>query len=299
MNPLVSIIICTYNRGELLKGALETLGKQDFPTSDYEIIVVDDGSDEDVEEKLKGLSLKCKFKFLKNEHGGRAKARNRGISEASGEIIFFVDDDILAPVNLISQHWKLHEKKEKIVVRGPIVDIPEYGFPEDFKPGLRDYSQAFFCTCNASVRRSAIQETGGFDETFIEYGFEDNELGWRLRQKGYKVRFNMDAFLFHYKPEYKEDVIEPLIQKARELGRSAVVFYRKHLHWKVRLATGIYSFNLMWQRIAAGRLMEKIARFAIKGKTINQSSMNFWIKRIYNFNYYDAVRQELRKAGKN
>src|SRR5882762_9777707 len=98
--PLVTIITPTYNRADLLMETIESVLSQDYPNIEY--IVLDDGSTDGTEEKVKGQRSKFKsdkvFRFYSQENKGETKTVNRGFSLASGEIICVVSsDDPLLP----------------------------------------------------------------------------------------------------------------------------------------------------------------------------------------------------------
>ncbi|MGD9043438.1 MAG: glycosyltransferase [Desulfobacterales bacterium] len=98
--PLVSVIIPTYNRGWIVKEAIDSVLEQDF--SDYELIVVDDGSDDDTPEILK--TYRNKITVLRQPNKGVSAARNRGIEAAMGSLIAFLDsDDLWLPRKLSAQ----------------------------------------------------------------------------------------------------------------------------------------------------------------------------------------------------
>lgn len=294
-NFKISIIICTYNRANLIVGALKSLDEQNFDKEDYEIIVVDDGSTDNTSEIVSKLSLKANLQYFKRPHICRAAARNFGLEQAKGEYVLFVDDDILAPSDLLEEHYKFLSRRHKIVVRGPVIDTPLYEIPSNSKPKAKDFSMAFFCTCNASVKKESLLDIGGFDESFTEYGWEDTELGLRLREAGLKVKFNFKARVYHYKPEapdFKEE-----IQKVQELGRMAVAFYKKHPNLRVSLATGLHPVLIFWQRLSAGWPIRKIAEKLISNKKISQNSrLNSFLRNKILASYYlESVISELKK----
>ena len=98
--PLVTVIIPTYNRGWIIQEAIDSVLKQDF--NDFELIVVDDGSDDNTPEILRGYGKA--IKVLRQSNRGVSAARNRGIAEASGRLIAFLDsDDLWLPGKLSTQ----------------------------------------------------------------------------------------------------------------------------------------------------------------------------------------------------
>src|SRR5207302_989150 len=107
----VSVIICTYNRAKLLMGALDSLEDQLMARKNYQIVVVDDGSTDETEalmrQRIKGQS--DYLEYFRIPHAGRSAARNKGIKESIGDYILFVDDDILAPSDLLEEHFEMHK----------------------------------------------------------------------------------------------------------------------------------------------------------------------------------------------
>jgi glycosyltransferase involved in cell wall biosynthesis len=295
--PFFSIIICTRDRKDLLAGAIRTLADQSVPHGAYEIIVIDDGSTDGTEEMVRSLKPGCSLRYFNRPWKGRAGARNYGIEEAQGEIIIFVDDDILAPHDFLFEHNRFHKIYPQAIVRGPIINIENYEFPRNRKARIGDFSQAFFCTCNVSVPKKELVDVGGFDESFVEYGYEDNEVGWRLRQKGLKARFNMGAIVYHYKPRKKQGDLEGMIRTAQELARSAVAYYEKHPHWKTRLATGMYPLYFARQWIFANRFIKDLCLRSWKERVKNgdKRDLRSLERTIFDYYYSETLKEELRK----
>ncbi len=103
----------------------------------------------------------------------------------------------------------------------------------------KNYSGNWFWTTNVSVRRARLDAVGGrFDESFSEYGWEDIELGLRLRAIGTKAVFNRLAVAFHYKPAPKGTNVEGMLRQVRAQARTAVRLERLHPGWRVALAIG-------------------------------------------------------------
>lgn len=293
--PDISVVICTYNRADLLGGALQTLDHQYYPNTHYEIIVVDDGSTDHTRDVIQSLSLRSDLCYVYQENKGRSAARNVGVAHAKADLVLFVDDDILAPPNLIEEHIKWHNRYRKAVVRGPIKIIQQYGLPTQPNVGFRDYSTAMFCTCNASCSRYSIIKVGGFDENFKEYGFEDNELGWRLREEGYQMYFNPNAIVYHYKPPLKPEQIDEVVDRAEQMGRSAVAYYYKHPHWKVALATGLNPMSRMWNAIACSSAVHGFWLKLWQGGGGPQWRA-FLEQRIFRYHYYKSLRAEQKRV---
>ncbi len=193
----ISIVIATKDRAAYLERALRSLGKQVGAPS-YEIVVVDNGSSDDtpgVFERFRAQS-RVPARYVLEPEPNRGKARNRGIASATGYLVLFCDDDVQAPPGFLAAHEAAHSSAN-FVVNGAILNVADY---EDRpKPSAANYSRAFLCTCNVSVPRHALEAVGGFDERFDLYGWEDTELGVRLREAGLRWKFAWDAYIWHIK----------------------------------------------------------------------------------------------------
>lgn len=302
-NYKISVIICTYNRAEILKVALESLGRnQLFSNLEYQIVLVDDGSTDHTAEVAKEAkqTCLCDLDYYRIEHAGRSAARNKGIKECRGDYVLFVDDDIIAPPDLLNEHYEYHKKYPHSVIRGPIINVKEHRIPEGRETTWRDFSSAFFCTCNASVNKFALVAVGGFDEDFVEYGFEDNELGWRLRERNWVARFNMKAIVYHYKPIMKKDELKEMVQRAQELGRSAVAYYQKHPHWKVALATGLHPALKWWNKLQANEWYFNycLKKWNESAETLPLEKRAHLEQRIFRYHYLNSLEEEKQRIAK-
>ncbi|MGC1380710.1 MAG: glycosyltransferase [Candidatus Baltobacteraceae bacterium] len=241
----ISVVIATKDRQAYLERTLASLQGQ-LAAPSFEIVVVDNGSTDEsksVAERYRGGTVPLSYVFEPNPN--RGKARNRGAERARGEYLLFCDDDVALPTGWIAAHAGAHERGCERVVNGPILNVPSYESRP--KPSLANYSGAFLCTCNASLSRRAFDAVGGFDETFDLYGWEDTELGVRLRQSGLRRGFAWDAYLWHIKPP-GDDALGSEIAKAIEKARMARRFVAKHPSPRARLATGAHPLNILRAR---------------------------------------------------
>jgi len=239
----LSIVIATRDRATFLERALESLAAQrDAPP--FEVIVADNGSTDATPAVVERAATHVPFPLRRIEAGNanRALARNAGIEVAVGELVLFVDDDVWLPENFVAAHARAHASapQRRRAVTGPIVNVPSYEHRP--APTPANFSRAFFCTCNASVPRAALREVGGFDERFDLYGWEDTELGLRLREAKLEHVFAWKAFLYHIKPpEPLENAVRRTVEKAAMAAR----LVQKTPGVRTRLATGAYPLNLV------------------------------------------------------
>jgi glycosyltransferase involved in cell wall biosynthesis len=235
-----SVVIATKDRRSFLEHALASLhGQTGAPP--FEVIVVDNGSTDGTRRIVEESdSESVPVRYLAQPQPNRGKSRNRGVEAARGRYVAFCDDDVALPAGWLAAHAAAHTSDD-YVVNGPIINVPSYDLAP--APKAANYSRAFLCTCNASLAKQTFDRVGGFDESFDLYGWEDTELGVRLREAGSRWRFAWKAFLWHVKPE-TGDALESDARKAVEKARMARRFLAKHPSRRARLATGAYALNL-------------------------------------------------------
>jgi glycosyltransferase involved in cell wall biosynthesis len=256
----ISVQMCTYNRRHLLERALKALFNQNFPKNEFEIVLVDDGSTDGTGEYIKTVlpTAPCRITYIHQENSGLAHGRNQGIRHARGHIILFIDDDIVASPNLLAEHVATHEKYPDHVVRGWVNHTDNLDDIEGPRFNMQDISTAFFWTSNVSASRKHLLQAGLFDEDFREYGWEDLELGIRLKRLGLGMKYNKRAVVYHYKSRWTAADAYRLCRQAQSKGRTAVIFVDKHPTWRVRLATGLHWPRLLMHRIfSLGGLIDK------------------------------------------
>ena len=244
-----SVIIATKDRAGYLQAALRSLAQQQHAPA-FEVVVVDNGSTDATAQIVRDAQAAYPFaiSYIFEAAPNRGAARNRGIAAASGELIVFVDDDVWAPAGFLAAHSAAQEGHGTFAVSGPIINVPSYD--EHPKPSVANYSRAFLCTCNVSISREALHWVKGFDEQFDLYGWEDTELGVRLRDNGVRAKFAWDAYVYHIKPP-QEQTLEVTLQKTLEKAKMAARFIRKNPSKRARMATGAYGFNLLRSKALA------------------------------------------------
>jgi glycosyltransferase involved in cell wall biosynthesis len=233
----ISVVTPTHDKAPLLERTLESLEHQDLPWSDYEVVVVDDGSTDLTPELLRAYRPNYGFKPVRlDENRGRAAARNRGLSVAEGELIIFLDDDMELSAGFLRAHQEFHEAHPRAAGVGNVIMHPEIAVaPIDRYMSTRGAQKIqgrgplpwkYFSTNNASVRREDLSAVGGFDEHFVYYGFEDLELAWRLeKERGLEFRYVAGARSLHIHPHSLEDVLA----KKTLCGRSSLRYlFEKH-----------------------------------------------------------------------
>ena len=235
-HPSVSVVIATYNRRHILEKVLRALANQTCPRDRYEVIVVDDGSTDDTGSMVSSMMQAYpNIRYERIPHSGAAAARNAGLRLARGELIIFVDSDLIVLEDFIEAHLREHTGRAGLIVHGPVIHTPDPDNLSGARPKLADISHAFFATGNVSVSRAALFEAGLFDESFTEYGWEDLELGQRLRRLGLKVLRSNGPRGYHIKKSFSVADLPGTLDRERQRGRMALVYYRKWPIFKVRM----------------------------------------------------------------
>jgi glycosyltransferase involved in cell wall biosynthesis len=187
---LVSVVIPTYNCAGFLGEAIRSVLAQTF--QDFEIIVIDDASTDDTQAALQTFT--SRVRSIRQDRAGPSVARNRGILEAQGEWIAFLDaDDLWRPTKLARQIQYGHDHPEAVLIytdftRGPKPGANNESRLKDFKPRHPIDSfhallaENFIATPTVLVRRDALARSGLFDPSLR--GSEDLELWLRLARIG-------------------------------------------------------------------------------------------------------------------
>lgn len=237
---LATLQVCTYNRAHLLERVLEACFEQTVSDDEYEVVLVDDGSSDETARVIAQAQTHTSVRFVvvSQANAGLARARNAGIARASGKRIIFIDDDVLPLPNFVEEHMRWHDRYPEAIVRGAVIKAQSFDTLPPPIYSLRDFSANYFWTSNVSVPLHRLRDVGVFNEDFAEYGWEDIELGLRLRFAGVPSVFNAKAVAFHYKPAPHGDNLDGMMQQARAQARTAVQLAKLHPHWRAYLATG-------------------------------------------------------------
>lgn len=234
----LSALIPTYNRSELLSRTLPTLFQQSCSPDAYEVIVVVDGATDGTAEVLGKLHPACGFQILEQPNRGQAAARNVALRAARGDLVLFLDDDLLCDPDLIAEHIAAHRSREDQVVFGPIYVSPESP-PTLAARWTRSRTNAWFerlhregaswpldakVVANSSVGRKILLGFGGFDEDLFR-ALEDLELGLRLWRAGVRFRFHPTALTYEFYTRSNRDFIHG---NGTFYGRNGVRLARKY-----------------------------------------------------------------------
>jgi glycosyltransferase involved in cell wall biosynthesis len=240
MTPVLSVVVTTYNRAAILARCLEALLLQAGSES-YEVLVVDDGSTDETADLLDRLEADSPLlRSHRQPNGGRAIARNAGLAQARGEYLCYVDSDVVVVPTFVAAHLAAHRRARgdrPVFVQGLSINIHDWAQIGRVSVPPFDPSRAFFDTKNVSIRRAHLEEVGGFDTGFVEYGWEDLELGVRLKARGLGIVRSREALGYHFHPAFTVQDLPKLRRIEEERGRMAARFLAMHPTLDVRLMT--------------------------------------------------------------
>jgi glycosyltransferase involved in cell wall biosynthesis len=206
MSVFISVILCTYNRARLLERALCSLSRQTISLDHFEVIVVDDGSQDDTETVCKKM-----FHGLPNLryvstgiNSGASSARNLGITASVGDYLLFTDDDCIVADNWIERMADALNKEP--IVAGAVASPIKNYFKlchniaqfHEFMPGQKEGPKDFLVGANMAFHRSVLKELDGFKSCEEDVcDASDMEIILRARSKGYSTFFEPAAIVMH------------------------------------------------------------------------------------------------------
>jgi glycosyltransferase involved in cell wall biosynthesis/peptidoglycan/xylan/chitin deacetylase (PgdA/CDA1 family) len=197
--PSVSIVIPTYQRRESVCQTVRSLDVLKYEGR-IEVVIVVDGSTDGTAEALNRLDAAFPVQVIQQPNAGAGAARNRGAAAATGDILLFLDDDMIVTPDLIAEHARSYRDGADAVIGRLILDAESRpGFLTDnfaaslaSAPVAESLTPFDIWTARLSVRRKVFEELGGFDENFTgpsAFALEDAEFGVRLLAR-FNVRYN-------------------------------------------------------------------------------------------------------------
>jgi serine acetyltransferase/GT2 family glycosyltransferase len=310
---MVSVVIATYNREQSITNLLAALGRQTLPPEDFEVIVVDDGSEPSPVERLRAIGTPYHLAVLRQVNAGPAAARDTGIECARGQIVVIVDDDMAIGDAFLSDHLALHPPETRRVVLGRVAALPGVALRlfERFQIAVFEKLAANVATKrvrlvgsnlytgNVSFRRDDYLRVGGFDKSLRLS--EDAELGIRLEADGVEFEFSDSAVAWH---DSDHTSLRGWMQRSFEYGKADARVAQKHsglasaspwrflfqinplsrlLVFASVLTPGLVrAFSWALMKLALGLARLRWERPAIAGTTL-----------VYGLQYYAGVRAQV------
>jgi glycosyltransferase involved in cell wall biosynthesis len=275
--PHISVMLATYDRPTLLAGCLEGFCRQTLPASNFEIVVVDDGSPgSETQRLLADYSSRLPLVWTRIHHSGRGAAKNLSLLLAQGELVLSFDDDDYPAPDLLEEHVLAHAKhpREATAILGhtdwdpdleisPLmhylteVDLLLFSYPR-FESGQRIDWRGFW-EGRVSSKRSLHMRQGLHDQR-LEYMI-DVELSWRLRESGLEVIYHPAARSVQSRPMDFEGFCRHYEAK----GRAQAGIASLHDHPEIREYTRVEGAAARWQaaRPRLEQLKQRVAELEL------------------------------------
>lgn len=201
--PSVTIVVPVYNGEENIENCIKSLLNQKYPKENLEIIIVDNNSTDNTAEIIKRYPVK----YLAEIKQGVCYARNRGLKEATGDLLAYTDSDCIADENWIAMLASNFKSSSIGGVGGHLASVESDNLIEKYiahreiltqEKMFQDkpFSPPFFITANVMYRTEALKKIGGFDNFFTISG-EDADLAWRVVDEGYSLLLEEKAIVYH------------------------------------------------------------------------------------------------------
>jgi hypothetical protein len=181
------------------------------------------------------------------------------VQVAQGDTIAFIDSDVILPPGSLQAHAEALAAAydrlghDRVFTAGRLIDTCNFNDPLGEPAKVTDFSNAFFDTANLAIARHLLLSAGLFDTGFSQYGWEDLELGVRLKQRGVSMVKVPEAVGYHYHPPFALDQIPKLIDQEIQRGRMGALFYQKHPTREVRMMIQMTPLHrALWGLLTAG-----------------------------------------------
>ena len=245
-SDLVSVIIPTYRSLPLLKRTLNSLERQEPDPSAFEVVVSDDGSEDETAGWLGRYQGALRLKsILLSRNMGRSHARSCAVEAASGELLLLLDGDMEFGPQLVRRHQAKHPEGENLVVMGKVVydrGLGRRGFARYIEsrggsklPPGTPLPGRYFISSHVSLPKTLFVKAGGFDDRFKKHGGEDLDLGVRLVKSGANLIQDPNLTTTHLHIRALPEVMS----SAREFGRHNIpLLLSKHPELMTELRLG-------------------------------------------------------------
>lgn len=308
--PLFSVVIPAYNCGEVLGKTLDALKRQTVPADDLEVIVVDDASTDGTRAAAEKYAKDGFVKYFRNsERMGSGVARNKGLDNAAGEYIMFLDGDNIPEKDCLAQHLDFHKRFPD--PQAAVLGNPKYPTDINTTPLMRldDVGLAFrrlkhgdhcgwadFSSMNISLKKAFLSER--FDEKIFArtIGFEDTDLGFRLHKKGLEIVYNEKAVSYHYHFRTPGQFLE----KVRKYGAAfrlwlgsgdkelleETAFINRFLPERSPLLSARYAKYAVQRAVINGATINMFLSLAKKLERRSEALSSFIYRRLFNYYFH-------------
>ena len=316
-SPLLSVIIPTHNRCDLLIRNLLAFSSQVEANPKFEVLVVADACEDGTEEKVLNFAKQAPYTIRLLRHSARnaAKTRNLGAAYATGKVLLFLDDDVLAEPGLVRAHMEA-QGQNRVVFGYSKPTVPEKPswwqnnarlWWEDVYTAMRQPDHRFsyrdFFSGNVSMPAELFQSMGGFD-TSMTGRLEDYELGMRLLKAGARFCFVPEAVGYHH----DQTDLALWLRRIRLEGVADVQIGERHPELRTKLFAEYAGRSDSWGKIR--RMIRKVAfSYPCRGNRLEHLLLSlatfserrrlrgFWLyvtAALREYNYWRGVATEIK-----
>jgi glycosyltransferase involved in cell wall biosynthesis len=253
-NPTFSVIVPTFNRPGRLRECIEALAAMDYPADEFEIVVVDDGSDSPLDDVVASFRDHTHVRLLHQENAGPASARNHGAREAKGRFLAFTDDDCCPSRTWLQAFEQRLTRDPDVMAGGSTVNrLKDNIFSEASETLLQALcvfsnqdpeNGRFFASNNIAMGRDPFMELDGFDETFPLAAAEDRDFCNRWTHAGRRLVTVPDALVHHGHAH----TLRSFLRQHANYGRGAVQYQRLRAERSSGVLTDDMGFHLHFFR---------------------------------------------------
>ncbi len=271
--PLVSIIIPTYNRKKSLLRTLDSLARQTYPISSFEVLVVDDGSTDGTEDVIQE-PLPIVLQYVYQVNSGGAVARNRGASEARGDLLIFLDDDMTLLSDYVAALAKAHAQEKSLISRGQLIPWAEADsvFTQIQNEGIDGSCEDIGCFAsnNLAIRRKAFFDLGCFRDVVLDTAehkgglWADLEFAFRALQHDFTFRTIVDAKIVHR--DYAIQNLDIAARRAEMVSKLAPHVLKQYPGLIAHLPMFLDKAPIVWKQDPPRLIARKLARHAASSR---------------------------------
>lgn len=268
----LTVVIPTYNRATYLGQTLESLRRQSFSSSDFEIMIVDDGSTDSTRQVCQ-QPFPIKLRYLYQDNQGDADARNNGVKNSCSEFLVFLDDDIILDRNYLKEVFSdlASSSGERIVIgtSRPWISEgqPPFEVPAPDRVNEKRLSFVDVCSNNMALKRKTYLSVG--EMTSLNFPGSsmwcDVDFAYRAYQQGVAISQNENALCWHR--DYVEQDLESFKSRMWEVGYRANELFRRHPQLVRHLPMFEDKTPIAWKQDPLKLILRKLARHLGSAKT--------------------------------
>jgi len=263
-NPLVSVVIPTYNSEKTLAECLESIINQTY--KNVEVIVVDTFSSDRTKEIAREQNA-----WVIESDAIRSKARNIGIWKSKGHFVLSLDSDMELTKKAIEECVKIFQLDEKA---GGVI-IPERSIGNNFWVKVRDFERSFYAGTEIEsarfFRKDLVEKVGGYEEDVVFY--EESTMPQKIEKLDYNVKLRINSYILHHEHDFN---LIKWLKKKYAYAKTVGIYSKKYKDYASKQASASYRYSLFFKNgnwkfflskplLALSTLVLKSLEFVVSG----------------------------------